>query len=96
MQTLLQQSVADSYRGRLFGTLNTTMSVFMLVGMVLASGLGAQLGVVPLLDVAGIFTFLAGLVALAMLSDTNWQQTEATRESIASASLSVGGDRGSQ
>lgn len=90
MQTLLQQSVADSYRGRLFGTLNTTMSVFMLLGMLLASGLGGQLGVVPLLDVAGIFTFLAGLAALAMLHDTNWKQTEATEENTASASLPVG------
>lgn len=90
MQTLLQQSVADSYRGRLFGTLNTTISVFMLVGMLLASGMGAQLGVVPLLEVAGIFTFLAGLVALAMLRDTRWKQTEATGENTASSSLPVG------
>lgn len=96
MQTLLQQSVADSYRGRLFGTLNTTMSVFMLIGMLLASGLGAQLGVVPLLDVAGIFTFLAGLAALAMLRDTSWKQTEAARENTASASLPVGRDIGSR
>jgi MFS family permease len=90
MQTLLQQSVADSYRGRLFGTFNTTISVFMLVGMLLASGLGAQLGVVPLLDVAGIFTFLAGLAALAMLRDTGCNKTHATGENTASASLPVG------
>jgi len=95
MQTLLQQSVADSYRGRLFGALNTTMSVCMLVGMLLASGLGAQLGVVPLLNVAGIFTFLAGLAALAMLRDTNWKQTETAGENTASTSLPVGGDIGS-
>ena len=66
------------------------MSIFMLVGTLLASGLGAQLGVVPLLDVAGIFTFLAGMVALGMLHHIGWQQTETTGENRASTSLPVG------
>ena len=67
LQTLLQTSVADQYRGRIFGAYGTIQSTLLLIGMGLASALGGVLGTVPLLDVAGAFMLAAGLVALASL-----------------------------
>lgn len=87
MQTLLQQSVANEYRGRIFGTFSTTISLFTLIGMLLASSLGAPLGVVPLLDLAGILTFLAGVASLAMLRGTSLKQPEASGENTTATPL---------
>ncbi|QBD79129.1 MFS transporter [Ktedonosporobacter rubrisoli] len=67
VQTLLQQAVADQYRGRLFGTFSTITSVWMMLGMVIASLFGDSVGAVPLLDVAAFFSFLAALAGLFML-----------------------------
>ncbi|MGH2460776.1 MAG: MFS transporter, partial [Chloroflexota bacterium] len=67
VQTILQVAVDDRYRGRVFGASNTIQQALMLVGMVLASGLAGLAGTVPLLDLAGAFTLLAGLTAMASL-----------------------------
>lgn len=66
-QTLLQGNVADEYRGRVFGALNTTNGVLMLVGMGIASSLGDSVGAVLLLDVAGILFLLAAVLSIVML-----------------------------
>jgi len=86
VQTLLQQRASDTYRGRVFGALNTTNSVMMLVGMLLASTLGAVVGVVPLLDVAGMLFFLAALVGLLMLRHARLSQPSSATEEAAVAS----------
>ena len=52
-QTLLQQSVTDRYRGRLYGAYGTTSALTRLSGMGLASIAGDRVGVVPLLTAAG-------------------------------------------
>lgn len=55
---------------------STILSVFTLVGMLLASAMGAQLGVVPLLDVSGVLFFLAGLVAIIILRGATVKQAK--------------------
>ena len=62
-QTVLQDRVADRYRGRILGAIGATGAVLTLGGMGLASGLTDHLGIVPILDVAGGFWLLAGVVA---------------------------------
>lgn len=65
--TLLQSNVADEYRGRIFGALNAVQAIAMLFGMILASGLGDRLGVVPMLEVDAAFNILAGVLAFILI-----------------------------
>jgi MFS family permease len=65
--TLLQGSVKDEFRGRIFGAFGNVQAVTMLIGMGLASGLGDTIGVVMVLDIAGIFNILAGVIAFVMM-----------------------------
>ncbi len=64
MQTLLQRGVADAYRGRIFGALDTTNALLRLGGLGLAGGLGDVIGILPTLWVMGGLRGLAGVVAL--------------------------------
>jgi MFS family permease len=65
--TLLQNGVADAYRGRVFGALNTTSALLMLSGMGLASVAGDVVGIVPVISIQGFVYVLAGLLALHLL-----------------------------
>lgn len=65
--TLLQESVADAYRGRVFGAFATTSALAQLIGMAAAGALGDRLGVVPVLNGQAGLYLLAGLLALALL-----------------------------
>jgi predicted MFS family arabinose efflux permease len=65
--TLLQMSVADRYRGRIFGTLNTTTALMSLCGMGLAGALGDLIHIAPILNIAGGLYLLSAVVALMML-----------------------------
>ncbi|MEM3486366.1 MAG: MFS transporter [Candidatus Methanomethyliaceae archaeon] len=67
VQTLLQEKVSDSYRGRIFGAYNATKALLMLGGMGLASILGDLLGSIPVLNIAGGFFLLASMLALLLL-----------------------------
>lgn len=74
VHTLLQQGVADRYRGRVFGTFNTTNALLTLLGLALGGVLGDLLGPVILLELAGGFYALAGALALGLpqrVPDTN-------------------------
>jgi MFS family permease len=66
-QTLLQKWVPDRYRGRVFGSYETTQALTMLVGMGLAVVLEGELGVVVVLSAVGAVWSLAGVVAWSML-----------------------------
>jgi len=66
-QTLLQSTVSDKYRGRIFGALGTTNALLGLGGMGLAGALGDIVGVVPVLNTAAILWLLAGVMALVLL-----------------------------
>ncbi len=63
----MQESVADAYRGRVFGAYATTYALAQLVGMAAAGLLGDRLGVVPVLNGQAGLYLLAGLLALALL-----------------------------
>lgn len=65
--TLLQSNVADEYRGRVFGALNTVQAVAMFFGMILASGLADRIGIIPMLEVDAAFNILAGILAFFMI-----------------------------
>ncbi len=65
--TLLQQSVPDAYRGRIFGAYSTTNTLFLLGGMFLSSTFTAVLGPLLMFALMGVFYFLAGAFALVLL-----------------------------
>ncbi len=65
--TLLQSNVADEYRGRVFSALNTVQAITMLFGMILASGLGDRIGIIPMLEVDAAFNILAGILAVFLI-----------------------------
>ena len=66
-QTLLQNGVADEYRGRVLGAYSTTSSLLLIIGIGCGSVLGNYLGVVGALDIAGGLFAVAGLLAFMML-----------------------------
>ena len=67
VDTLLQGSVPDGFRGRVFGALGTSMAICVLLGQGSASLLGDPLGTVPLLMIKGILDIAAGVLAFTLL-----------------------------
>jgi hypothetical protein len=70
VQTLLQQETEDSFRGRVFGTYGTTITLLMLIGTGLGGALADQLGAVFLMNGASIIYVIAGLLAVFLLTPT--------------------------
>jgi MFS family permease len=68
IQALLQGSVADQYRGRIFGAYGTVTALLGLVGMGLAGGLADRTGALPLLDISATLNLVAAGLALALLA----------------------------
>ncbi len=66
-QALLQATVADDYRGRVFGAFSTTVALMTLIGQGIGSVLGDRIGVVPTMTLAGCFDILAAGVAFVLL-----------------------------
>ena len=66
--TLLQTSVADEYRGRVFGAFSATSALAVLIGSGLAGALGDLLGIVTVLNIQGVVYVLAGAMVLALLT----------------------------
>ncbi|HEU5098913.1 MAG TPA: MFS transporter [Roseiflexaceae bacterium] len=67
IDTLLQKSVADRYRGRIFGAYGAISALTMLFGQAAASLLGDRVGLVRMLDGMGAMYLLAGICALLLL-----------------------------
>lgn len=67
LTTMLQQSVEDAYRGRVFGVMGTLGSSLQLVGTLLAGLLGGVLGPLTLLNIQGGAYMLVGSLALLLL-----------------------------
>lgn len=65
--TLIQQSVQDAYRGRVFGIMGTTSSLLRLVGTLIAGALGGIAGPLVLLNIQGGSYMVMGLLALIVL-----------------------------
>lgn len=66
-QTLLQSSVDDRFRGRIFGALSTITALLLLAGTALAAALGDAWGTLALLHLAGALFVIAGLAVPAMM-----------------------------
>jgi MFS family permease len=68
LETLFQQKVPNSHLGRISGTLNTTVGLTSLFGVLGISGLlGEQLGIVPVLNIAAGITLITGWIVLMFL-----------------------------
>jgi MFS family permease len=65
--TLLQNTVANAYQGRVFGAFNTLQAIALLAGMVVASSLGDRSGIVPMILVDAACNLLAALLALLLI-----------------------------
>lgn len=68
LQTLLQSSTEDHYRGSIFGALGTTQGLLILTGTLLGGALGDALGIVPILVVQGGAYVVAGIIVLMLLA----------------------------
>jgi MFS family permease len=66
VDTLVQQAVPDSYRGRVFGSLGATGALLSLLGAVTGGFLGGLIGIVPTLNIAACLVGLAGVVVLVV------------------------------
>jgi predicted MFS family arabinose efflux permease len=67
LQTLLQTSVEDAFRGRVLGAYGTTQSALLLVGMALSGALGGLVGPVATLCLAGVMYAAGGVAAAVVL-----------------------------
>lgn len=67
LQTLLQVSVEDRYRGRVFGAYGTTNSLLTVAGMGLGGALGDVLPVLLLMNASAVLYILTGVVARVVL-----------------------------
>ncbi len=65
--TLLQRSVPDDYRGRVFGLMGTVSALLMLTGTLIAGTLGNAVGPTLLLTIQGGSYVLMGVLALVLL-----------------------------
>lgn len=68
IETQAQRSVRDEYRGRVFGSLNSTLALLSLTGGLVAGVLGEVIGIVPTLGISAALILLSGLVALRAFS----------------------------
>jgi hypothetical protein len=66
-QTLLQNSAADAFRGRVLATSGTWSALLMLTGQVAGGALAIPLGVVATLDLAWALYLLTAAGAWALL-----------------------------
>ena len=64
VQTLVQRTIPDVYRGRVFGSLEASGALLSLLGAIVGGFLGGAIGIVAALDVAAGLTIVAGLVVL--------------------------------
>ena len=64
VETLAMQSVRDEIRGRVFGSLNATLSLLSLAGAAIAGLVAEIVGIVPMLNVSAALIAVAGLLVL--------------------------------
>lgn len=69
MPTMLQENVEDAYRGRVFGTLDTTIAILVLFGVGFSGVMGERIGIVPVLSIGSMIMLLAGVLSLYISSD---------------------------
>jgi predicted MFS family arabinose efflux permease len=87
-ETMLQMGASDEFRGRIFGTLGTTLALASLIGMSFAGTLADRIGLVPVLSISASLYILSGLLAWIFLPRTLLSQPLApsTGETVLSPS----------
>ena len=73
LQTQLQQSTTDEYRGRIFGTFGTTISLLMLASSGLAGATADIFGAKILIFFAALISICAGFLAALTLQNSKEQ-----------------------
>ncbi|MEO5951189.1 MAG: MFS transporter, partial [Chloroflexia bacterium] len=68
IQTLLQKHVEDRFRGRVFGSFGTIISLAILTGQLVASLVGGSTGAIPLMTVGNLITMAVGVGAFFWLA----------------------------
>ncbi len=68
LQTLLQQGIADRFRARVLGTLNTMQALLLLIGLGGASLTGDHLGTLIMFTFITILCFFAAIMVVTMIS----------------------------
>jgi len=87
-ETLLQMGVSDQFRGRIFGTLGTTMALAGLIGMAFAGTMADRVGLVPILSISASLYLLSGLLAWTLLPRASFSQLPPPAAAEASLSTS--------
>jgi hypothetical protein len=64
VETLVQRSVRNEYRGRLYGALGASGALLSLAGAATGGALADAVGIVPALTMASALTAFAGVVVL--------------------------------
>lgn len=67
MPTMLQENVEDAYRGRVFGTLDMTSSILVLLGVAFSGVMGERVGIVPILSIGATIMIVAGIISFLLL-----------------------------
>ncbi len=80
--TLLQISVEDEYRGRIFGAMGAISALLMLLGTTLAGFLGDPLGVITVLNTQGAMYVLAGICVLVLLRSVAVKETAQVEQEL--------------
>jgi MFS family permease len=80
--TLVQTSVPDRFRGRVFGAFGTTQSLIMILSLGFASLFGSDLGVLPMLTMAAVFDVLAGVAAFLLIPKMAGAKSEEPVQSV--------------
>jgi len=80
LQTQLQQSTTDEYRGRIFGTFGTTISLLMLASSGLAGATADIFSAKILIFVAALISISAGFLAAFILQSSKEQEGHQTAQ----------------
>jgi MFS family permease len=78
LQTQLQQTTTDEYRGRIFGTFGTTISLLMLASSGLAGATADIFSAKILIFVAALISIGAGFLAAFILQNSKEQEVRQT------------------
>jgi len=80
LEVLLQQSVPDRYRGRIFGAYGAASALAMLIGQLAASLLGERVGIVPVYSGVGYMFLAAGGLALLLLGSRSGARSASSQD----------------
>ncbi|MBA3529285.1 MAG: MFS transporter, partial [Propionibacteriaceae bacterium] len=81
--TAMQAETEDAYRGRVFGALNTTMALLIIVAAAIAGFATDRFGAVAVLSFDGLSYIVSGIVALRLMGAAVAARTSAGQPGVA-------------